>query len=52
MGTINGIEISPDGKTLYVNESVQPKVWAFDIDSNQKLANKRLLISFDDFGLD
>lgn len=52
MGTTNGIEISPDGKTLYVNESVQRKVWAFDIDSNQKLANKRLLISFDDFGLD
>ena len=50
MGTTNGIEISPDGKTLYVNESVQRKVWAFDIDSNQKLANKRLLISFDDFG--
>ena len=52
MGTTNGIEISPDGKTLYVNENVQRKVWAFDIDSNQKLANKRLLISFDDFGLD
>src|SRR5205807_2054752 len=23
MGTTNGIEVSPDGKTLYVNESVQ-----------------------------
>ena len=52
MGTTNGIEISPDGNNLYVNESAQRKVWAFDIDSNQELANKRLLISFNDFGLD
>ena len=26
MGTTNGIEVSPDGKTLYVNESVQRNV--------------------------
>src|SRR5205085_813071 len=31
MGTTNGIEVSPDGKTLYVNESMQRNVWAFDI---------------------
>ena len=31
MGTTNGIEVSPDGKKLYVNESVQRNVWAFDI---------------------
>ena len=31
MGTTNGIEVSPDGKTLYVNESVQRNVWAFRI---------------------
>ena len=31
MGTTNGIEVSPDGKTLYVNESVQRNVWAFAI---------------------
>src|SRR5688572_23007978 len=31
MGTTNGIEVSPDGKSLYVNESVQRKVWAFEI---------------------
>ena len=31
MGTTNGIEVSPDGKTLYVNESVQRNVWAFPI---------------------
>jgi len=52
MGTTNGIEISPDEKTLYVNESVQRKVWAFDIHAEGKLTNKRLLISFEDFGMD
>ena len=31
MGTANGIEVSPDGKTLYVNETVQRKVWAFTL---------------------
>ena len=30
MGTTNGVEVSPDEKTLYVNESVQRSVWAFD----------------------
>jgi gluconolactonase len=52
MGTTNGIEVSPDGKTLYVNESVQRNVWAFDITGDHKLTNKRLLISFPDFGFD
>lgn len=27
MGTTNGIEVSPDEKTLYVNESVQKTYW-------------------------
>ena len=31
MGTTNGIEVSPDGRRLYVNESVQRRVWAYDI---------------------
>ena len=52
MGTTNGIEISSDGKILYVNESVQRNVWAFDITESKTLANKRLLISFPDFGMD
>ena len=34
MGTTNGIEVSPDGRTLYVNETVQRNVWAFDIQSD------------------
>ncbi|HKI35760.1 MAG TPA: SMP-30/gluconolactonase/LRE family protein [Gemmataceae bacterium] len=52
MGTSNGIEVSPDGKTLYVNESVQRNVWAFDIGKDGSLSNKRLLKKFDDFGFD
>jgi sugar lactone lactonase YvrE len=52
MGTTNGIEVSPDGKTLYVNESVQRNVWAFDIASDGKLANKRLVKKFPDHGFD
>ncbi len=52
MGTTNGIEVSPDGRTLYVNESVQRKVWAFQIERDGGLSGKRLLIEFPDFGFD
>jgi gluconolactonase len=52
MGTTNGIEVSPDEKILYVNESVQRKVWAYDLSPSGTISNKRLLIGFDDFGMD
>jgi gluconolactonase len=52
MGTTNGIEVSPDEKILYVNESVQRKVWAYDLSPNGAISNKRLLIEFPDFGMD
>src|SRR5262245_9050840 len=52
MGTTNGIEVSPDGKTLYVNESVQRNVWAFPIKADGSLFEKKLLKKFDDFGFD
>ena len=52
MGTSNGIEVSPDGKTLYVNESVQRNVWAFTIESGGSLTHKRLLKQFDTHGFD
>jgi sugar lactone lactonase YvrE len=52
VGTTNGIEVSPDGHTLYVNESVQLCVWAFTIAPDGSLTNKRLLKKFDDFSLD
>ena len=52
MGTTNGVEVSPDAKTLYVNESVKRNVWAFDMDSIGDISNKRLFHKFDDFGMD
>jgi len=52
MGTTNGIEVSPDAKKLYVNESVQLQVWQYDILDNGMLANKRTFYKFDDYGMD
>lgn len=52
MGTTNGIAVSPDNKMLYVNESVQRKVWQYRIDEQGNISQKRLLISFEDYGLD
>ena len=52
MGTTNGIELSSDEKILYVNESVQRKIWAFDVDRKGDLSNKRLFAEFSDFGFD
>jgi sugar lactone lactonase YvrE len=52
MGTTNGIEVSPDGKTLYVNESVQRNIWAFAIAADGALTGKRLVKRFDDHGFD
>ena len=52
MGTTNGIEVSNDGEKLYVNESIQRKIWVYDIIENGFVENKQELISFDDFGLD
>ncbi len=52
MGTTNGIEVSPDGKTLYVNESKQRNVWAFTISEDRTLTGKRLVRRFDDHGFD
>lgn len=52
MGTTNGIDVSPDGKHLYVNESVQRNLWVFDIAPDKSLTNKRLLRKFEDHGFD
>ncbi len=52
MGTTNGVEVGPKGDVLYVNESVQRRVWAYDLDGSGTISRKRLLIAFDDHGLD
>lgn len=52
MGTTNGIEVSPDGRTLYVGESRQRKIWAFPIAMDGSLGQKRLFTEFPDHGMD
>lgn len=52
MGTTNGIEVSPDGRKLYVNETVQRKIWVYDLTPTFEIMNKELFIEFPDFGLD
>jgi gluconolactonase len=52
MGTTNGIEVSPDERTLYVNESVQRNIWAYDLSPDGEIRNKRRLIQFPDFSMD
>lgn len=52
MGSTNGIEVSPDGRTLYLNESGQRNVWAFKIERDKTLTGKRLIIQFPDHSLD
>ena len=51
LGTTNGVEVSPDGRTLYVNESKQRNVWAFTI-TPQGVQDKRLIKQFPDHGFD
>ena len=52
MGTTNGIEVSADERTLYVNETVQRNIWAYDLSPAGEIRRKRLLIQFPDFGMD
>lgn len=52
MGTTNGIDLSPDGRTLYVNESVQRNLWALTLGPDRRLTGKRLLRQFPDHGFD
>ena len=37
----NGIIFSPDYKTLYVADTEAKKIWAFDVEGEGKIANKR-----------
>jgi gluconolactonase len=51
-GTSNGIEVSPDAKTLYVDESDQRNVWRFTITPDRRLVGKTLIRHFDTHGFD
>ena len=50
LGTANGIEVSPDEKTLYVNAGRE--IWAYVLSDEGGISNKRRLIEFPDFGVD
>ncbi|HYM11048.1 MAG TPA: SMP-30/gluconolactonase/LRE family protein [Bryobacterales bacterium] len=52
MGTANGIDVSPDGRMLYVNETAQRNLWAFRIERDHSLSGKRLVLRFPDYGTD
>lgn len=52
LGTTNGICLSPDEKTLYVNESIQRKIWAFDLNEKGDITGERTFATFTDFGMD
>lgn len=48
----NGLDLSPDGKTLYVDESDTRQIWAYRIDGNKLTAPAQPLVTFDEFELD
>jgi len=50
LGTANGIEVSPDGKKLYVDAN--RKVWSYKLSPNGEVSNRSLLIEFPDFSTD
>ncbi|HEX6426671.1 MAG TPA: SMP-30/gluconolactonase/LRE family protein [Niastella sp.] len=52
LGTTNGICLSPDEKTLYVNESIQRRVMAFQLDSKGNITSEKTFATFTDFGMD
>jgi sugar lactone lactonase YvrE len=52
MGTTNGIEIHPDESQLFVDESVQRRIWRFDLLADGGLGPARLFHEFPDHGLD
>jgi gluconolactonase len=45
VGRPNGIELSPDGKTLYVVNSADVSLMAFDVQSDASLRNPRKFVS-------
>ncbi|MCX6136246.1 MAG: SMP-30/gluconolactonase/LRE family protein [Ignavibacteriales bacterium] len=52
MGTTNGIALSPDERFLYVNESIQRRVWRYNVDGDGGVSEKKLLIEFQNYGMD
>jgi signal peptidase len=51
MSTTNGIDLSPDGKTLYVGESDSNEIWAYRLEGGT-LTSPRLLKKFTNASID
>lgn len=51
MSTTNGIDLSPDGKTLYVGESETREIWSYQIQGD-RLGTPKLVKKFGDFSID
>jgi signal peptidase len=47
MGRTNGLDLSPDGRTLYVGESSSRELWAYRIEGDRLVAPERPLMTFD-----
>lgn len=43
----NGPAVSPDGKTLYHNDTLKKIIYAFDLDADGEIANKRVFARLD-----
>lgn len=41
----NGVALTPDGKTLYIADSSERKIYAFDLDAKGNTTNQRVAIS-------
>ena len=50
LGPANGIEVSPDEKTLYIGEG--RSVWSYRLQEDGSVSDKKLLVAFPDFGTD
>lgn len=52
LGTTNGICLSPDEKTLYVNESIQRRIMAYQLDNKGNIKSEKTFATFTDYGMD
>lgn len=46
----NGPAVSPDGRTLYHTDTLEKRIYAFDLDPSGELSNKRLFVELKDGG--
>lgn len=44
LGNPNGVALSPDEKVLYVNSTVDRKVFSFDVNADDTVANRRVFV--------